>query len=114
MTDIVLNSKGEITFKVDLTIYSEAIIDKVLYWWSDRFAIMRKNIPQTTFQEIILVASYPVSPEELPVIRQKLSDDFIDYKNRSVIESETRDIRNILYAKVFAYCDDFVEFEFME
>lgn len=52
MTDIVLNSKGEITFKVDLTIYSEAIIDKVLYWWSDRFAIMRKNIPQTTFQEI--------------------------------------------------------------
>lgn len=45
MTDIVLNSKGEITFKVDLTIYSEAIIDKVLYWWSDRFAIMRKNIP---------------------------------------------------------------------
>lgn len=114
MTDIILNSKGEITFKVDLTIYSETIIDKVLYWWSDQFAIMRKNIPHTTFQEIILVASCPVSPEDFLVIRQKLSGDFIDYKNRSIIESETRDIRNILYAKAFANCDDFVEFEFKE
>lgn len=114
MTDIVLNSKGEIICTVDLTIYSESIIAKVLYWWSDKFTIMRKNIPQTTFQEIILVASCPVLHEDFLVIRQKLSADFIDYQNRSVIASETQAIRNILYAKAFANCDDFVEFEFKE
>ena len=51
---------------------------------------------------------------EIESISRKINANFIDYKNREIVESETRDLRNILYAKAFANSDDFVEFEFDE
>ena len=56
----------------------------------------------------------PITQEAFHKIRKKLSADFVDYKNRAIIASETRDLRNILYAKAFANSDDFVEFEFKD
>lgn len=114
MTDIQLDSQGRVVFDVDLSIYNERIVDKVLYWWSGNYTIARTNRSGTTLQTITLTASEPISPEKFESISRKLSDDFIDYKNRAIIESETRDLRSILYAKAFANSDDFVEFEFDE
>lgn len=114
MTDIQLDSQGRVVFDVDLSIYNERIVDKVLYWWSGDYTIARTNRSGTTLQTITLTASEPISPEKFEPISRKLSADFIDYKNRAIIESETRDLRSILYAKAFANSDDFVEFEFDE
>lgn len=114
MTDIQLDSQGRVVLCVDLSIYDERIVDKVFYWWSSDYIITRTNCSGTTLQTITLTASEPVSPEKFKSISRKLSADFIDYKNRAIIESETRDLRNILYAKAFANSDDFVEFEFDE
>lgn len=99
---------------VDLSIYAERIVDKVLYWWSSDYTITRINNPGTTLQSITFAAPVPILQEQFQSIAQKLSADFIDYKNRAIVESETRDLRNILYAKAFANSDDFVEFEFDE
>lgn len=114
MTEIKLNSRGEIELCVDKSIYDEHIIDKVLYWWSGDYVITRKNIPDTALQAITMVGALPVSPDRFVDIRLKLSADFIDYKNRAIIAEETADLRKILYAKAFANSDDFVEFEFKE
>ena len=109
MTDIQLDSRGRVVLSVDLSIYDQHIVDKTLYRWSGDFVITRINCPNTT---ITFAASEPISPNTFKAMARKLSDDFIDYKNRAIIESETRDLRSILYAKAFANSDDFVEFEF--
>lgn len=114
MTSIELNSHGQIELIVDLSIYNDSIIDKVMYWWSGEYVITRKNIPATTLQTITLTANSPISQDKFDEIRHKLSADFVDYKNRVIIEAETADLRKILYAKAFANSDDFVEFEFKE
>ncbi len=112
MTDIQLDSQGRIVLCVDLSIYNERIVDKVLYWWSGDYIITRTNRSGTTLQMITLTASEPISSEKFESISRKISANFIDYKNREIVESETRDLRNILYAKAFSNSDDFVEFEF--
>ena len=114
MTDIRLDSQGRIVLSVDLSVYDERIVDKVLYRWSGDYTITRMNRPGTSLQTIALTPTVPISPEKFKSIERKLSADFIDYKNRAIIESETRDLRSILYAKAFANSDDFVEFEFGE
>ena len=114
MTDIELNPQGEVVLNVDKSIYNESTIDKVLYWWGGDYIITRRNTPGTTVQTIIISASNPITQEAFHKIRKKLSADFVDYKNRAIIASETRDLRNILYAKAFANSDDFVEFEFKD
>ncbi len=114
MTDIELNLQGAVILKVDLSIYNESVIDKVLYWWAGNYVITRRNETGTTIQTIVFSAPNPITREEFDRMRLKLSADFIDYKNRAIIDSETRDLRNILYAKAFANSDDFVEFEFKD
>ena len=112
MTDIELNPQGEVVLDVDRSIYDESVIDKVLYWWGGDYVIIRRNIPGTTIQTIVFSAPNPITQETFDKMRQKLSADFVDNKNRAIIASETRDLRNLLYAKAFANSDDFVEFEF--
>lgn len=114
MTDLKLNPQGEVLLDVDRSIYDESVIDKVLYWWAGDYVITRRNNPGTTIQTIIFSGLNPITQEVFDKMRQKLSADFIDYKNRAIIASETRDLRNILYAKAFANSDDFVEFEFKD
>ena len=102
MTDIELNPQGEVVLDVDRSIYDESVIDKVLYWWGGDYVITRRNIPGTTIQTIVFSAPNPITQETFDKMRQKLSADFVDYKNRAIIASETRDLRNLLYAKAFA------------
>jgi len=84
----------------------------IKYYIGGDYVITRRNIPGTTIQTIVFSAPNPITQETFDKMRQKLSADFVDYKNRAIIASETRDLRNILYAKAFANSDDFVEFEF--
>ena len=114
MIDIELNPQGNVVLNVDKSIYDESVIDKVLYWWAGDYVITRRNTPGTSVQTIIVSASNPITQEAFDRMRKKLSADFVDYKNRALITSETRDLRNILYAKAFANSDDFVEFEFKD
>lgn len=114
MTNIRLNERGEIEICVDTSIYDDSVIDKVLYWWASNYVITRQNKSGSTVQIILFSAPAPISVENFNQIQQKLSADFIDYKNRAIVATETRDLRNILYAKAFANSDDFVEFEFKD
>lgn len=113
MTDIRLVNNKTIVVKVDTSIYDNWVIDKVLYWWSQDYTITRKN-SSTGIQTIFLSPKRTINTISLETIKEKLSTDFIDYKNRHTIFKETSNLRDILFAKAFANRDDFVEFKFKE
>lgn len=114
MVRIELNPQGEVIIDVDTTIYDETVLSKMLYWWTADYLISRSNNSNTHTQTIVLSKGTPIEQEEFTRIGHKINADLIDYKNRQIISSETRDLRNLLYAKAFANNDDFVEFDFKD
>lgn len=115
MIDIELNPQGDVVLNVDqvqFTTNPSSI--KSFIGGAGELRNHPQNTPGTSVQTIIVSASNPITQEAFDRIRKKLSVDFVDYKNRALIASETRDLRNILYAKAFANSDDFVEFEFKD
>lgn len=110
MVNITLTDSNTVIV-VDTTIYNDKVISKVLYWYADDFIITRENIAADR-QKIVFTAKNNFTPEKSEIIKSRLSRDFVDYKTREIIQQETQDIRNILYVKAFANCDDFVEFDF--
>ena len=114
MTDLHLDKKGNLVLKVDTDIYDNWVIDKVLYWLSDDYIITRKSDTANHIQEITLSLKAGHRQMDIDTIKERLSNDFIDYKNRQTISKETANIRDLLFAKAFANCDDFVEFTFKD
>lgn len=114
MTDLRQLNNGALALSVDTSIYDDWVIDKVLYWWSAEYVITRKNTANSRIQEIILEAKPECKIRSFQAIKEKLSNDFIDYKNRQTIAKETANIRDLLFAKAFANSDDFVEFTFKD
>lgn len=114
MTDISRNNHGDIVVSVDTSIYDNWVIDKVLYWLTADYIITRRNIPETNIQVITLTLKKGHHQVDYNTIRERFSNDFIDYKNRQTVARETSNIRDLLFAKAFANSDDFVEFSFKD
>lgn len=114
MISILQNGNSDIVITVDTSIYDNWVIDKVLYWLSADYVITRKNDEDTHSQEIVMSLKSGHTQVDFTSIKERLSNDFIDYKNRQTIARETANIRDILFAKAFANNDDFVEFTFKD
>ena len=114
MTSISQNQDGLIRFTVDKSIYDDSVIEKVLYWWTADFVITRENKPDSSLQVVTLQLKDGHNCLAFQNIVEKISNDFIDYKNRQTIAQETSNIRDLLFAKAFANSDDFVEFTFQD
>ena len=93
-------------FRIDRRLYSDSCITKVVYWLSGQYAIDRHIDGE---EEIITIEGGN---------DKKLKEEFFeklnDYKLREVIETETKDIRTVLYAKAFGDFDDITEEEITE
>ena len=93
-------------FRIDRRLYSDSCITKVVYWLSGQYAIDRHIDGD---EEIITIEGGN---------DKKLKEEFFeklnDYKLREVIETETKDIRTILYAKAFGDFDGITEEEITE
>ena len=92
------------TLRIDRKIYSDGCISKVVYWLSDQYTIERHLEGE---EEIISIENV----DEEQKLRQLILERLNDYKLREIIESETKDIRTILYAKAFGDFDDLTEEE---
>ena len=101
---------GKIELIVDRSIYDDWVIDKVLYWWSSEYLITRNNSDDLRIQTIVLTPKSISAATDVNMVINKISNDFIDYKNRQTIAKETANIRDLLFAKAFANSDDFIEF----
>ena len=114
MTTININDDGLVEFSIDTSIYDEWVIEKVLYWLSADYIITRCNDTNSYIQNVTLEPKDGHCITDFRQLKEKLSNDFIDYKNRQTIARETANIRDLLFAKAFANSDDFVEFTFKD
>ena len=114
MSDIQQYEDGHIELIVDQSIYDDWVIEKVLYWWTADYVITRQNNMDTYRQLITLTLKKGHNATDFQELKEKLSSDFIDYKNRQTISRETSNLRDLLYAKAFANNDDFIEFNFRD
>jgi His-Xaa-Ser system protein HxsD len=102
------NNKIEI--KVDKNIYNDTVISKVLYWLTDSYFIYQ-NCENGMIQKIILEKKEnSISNDEFVSLKNKLNQDFIDFKVRDIITNETKNIRDILYIKAFNNSDEFADY----
>lgn len=108
-----LGTENQIRFSVDLTIYNEKVISKVLYWLTDQYLIYWQRISDTKQDIVLEKKSSIINDQEFKFLKEKINQDFIDYKNRDIIIEETKNIRDILYVKAFANNDEFEDFNLM-
>ena len=81
---------------IDKRIYDDACISKAVYYLSDEMPIIRTFISDSEEQ---LDIKCPFEQKEQ--FENILVSALNDYKLRGIIESETHDIKTILYAKAF-------------
>lgn len=91
------------TITVDRRIYSDKCISDVVYWLSDSYTLERTI--DGDFEKIT------VTPDGGEKFRTEFFKRLNDCKLRSIIETETKDIRTILYAKAFGDFDGLTEEE---
>ena len=110
MTQIEQIGETKIQFMVDTSIYKDTVISKVLYWLSDMYLIHRYSSDDR--KQIIELErkSGTLTTEDFIQLKTKINQDFIDYKTRDIVNSETKNIRNILYIKAFSNGDDFEDY----
>lgn len=92
---------------LDRNIYSDSCISNVVYWLSSKYPIQRtinNNIETLIIDNVNNELSFK------KVFFQTLND----YKLRDIIDSSTKDIKTILYAKAFGEFDEFSEEDIIE
>jgi len=98
---------------VDLVIFNDRIISKVVYCLSGDYLIYQQNL-ENNLQSIILEKKQGLLlDDDFQSLKDKINQLLIDYKNRDIIQQETKNIRDILYVKAFANNDDYEDFNLM-
>lgn len=97
-----------IVISVDLNVYNETVITKVLYGWSNDYQISWQN-KEMSAEIRFQTQDGKFSNSEIEQVKSKLSKDFIDFKTRDIVYRETKAIRELLLVKAFANNDEFDE-----
>lgn len=108
MIDICRKSLSSILLSVDLEIFNDRIITKVLYWLSDLYIIYQKVDNQVS--NICLEKKDGIiNEEEFNSLKIRINQDMIDFKTRDIVIQETKVIRELLLVKAFSATDEFDE-----
>lgn len=108
MIEFSLLTKNKLCFFINNELYNETVIFKVLYWLSNIYIISTDKNEKYT--EITLEKEGAYTLEEIQNINLKISRDLIDYKVRDIVNSETKNIRELLLIKAFANNDEFDDY----
>ncbi len=99
---------------IDLSVFNDRVISKVTYCLSADYLICQQNL-ENGYQSVILEKKQgTLSDTEFRFLKEKVNQLLIDYKNRDIVNSETKNIRDILYVKAFANNDDYEDFNLMD
>lgn len=101
MKSFTVESENKAVVRIDETIYSKAVVTKVLYWLSRDLTIMQTIEGGTVV--VLLESQCIVDWNE---VKKRMSQMLVDYQMREVITEETKDIRNILFIKAFANVEE--------
>ena len=100
----------KIQLTVDKTIYNESVISKALYWLMNEYFILQENQTDAIQHIVLEKKTSTISGEEFLKLKNRLNQDFIDFKVRDIINQETKNIRDILYIKAFSNNDEFADY----
>jgi His-Xaa-Ser system protein HxsD len=110
MVDFTQISDKRCELIVDISIFNEQVVSKMAYWLSEDYCIYWK---QKSENEQILTLEKKEGiflKQEVNLLKNKVNQLLIDFKNRDIINHETKNIRDILYIKAFANNDDYEDF----
>lgn len=105
MKDIILDD-GNLSFLIERSLYSEDIVYKCFYWFSNNFDVSISEDESSHYFKIFISSKDPdlvVCNSELV---SKVKQDLIDFKLRDIITKETQTIRELLVAKAFSHYED--------
>ena len=111
---IVIENGNALMIEIDTNIYPDVVIDKVLYWYSSGYIILRKKVADSSIEQVTLRRKDSTSEIVWASVIADLSQKLVDYKNRKVVQDETNNLSELFFAKAFANNDDFVEFDFKD
>lgn len=95
--------EGEIQIFVNGTLFSKSTILKALYWYGDKFHTSITLFDDGYFYVLLKsLQSSTLKVDELELYLQKFERDLIDFSLRETINSETKNIRELLLAKAFS------------
>jgi len=95
---------------VDNSIFNEQIILKMTYWFTEEYCFYWKSKSDNEQTILFEKKQGNICPQEYKLLKEKVNQLLIDYRNREIINQETKNIRDILYIKAFANNDDYEDF----
>ena len=93
-----------LTLTIDITIFSDEVISKAVYWETKQYIVSRQ-LNGTT--ETLTFDQKPQCTENEAALKERFLTRLNDFKVQQVVNNETKDVRTILYVKAFANNDDF-------
>lgn len=106
MKSIIRRSHDSVELVVDTRVYDQQVIAKVLYWISEAYVIEWSENKGNAIIVLRSKTSY-LSDADFELLANRLSQDFIDFKTRQIVDNQTRTIRELLLVKAFASTDEF-------
>ncbi|PZR23324.1 MAG: His-Xaa-Ser system protein HxsD [Flavobacterium psychrophilum] len=94
---------GIFSFSLDKSIYSEEVIYKCFYWYGSDYTV---NIIDKKSHFGIMMSLKSGEDLHLENLTGKIKQDLIDFKLRNIVTKETKNIRELIIAKAFAYYND--------
>ncbi len=94
---------NEILVIVDANIYTEDVLYKCFYWYGANFNVEINKLTIDSFQIRLQLKVQQKINESLNYLSDKIKRDLIDFKLRDIITKETKNIRDLIVAKAFAY-----------
>ncbi|OQP51906.1 His-Xaa-Ser system protein HxsD [Niastella populi] len=96
-------NNGSLIIKVDKNIYSEDVLYKCLYWYTNKYTVFIETKDDHYYSVSIKLANdLSVNEETAKQLNEQILRDLIDFKLRDIITKETQTVRELIVAKAFA------------
>jgi His-Xaa-Ser system protein HxsD len=100
----LIKAPHKVTLILSADIYTTEVLHKCLYWYSGNYIVCINHL-NTEVEVSIQPKETERSDFDSSFLQERLSKDLIDFKLREVVSKETRNIRDLIVAKAFAYYD---------
>jgi His-Xaa-Ser system protein HxsD len=94
-----------LTILLDTNIYSEDVLFKCFYWYTDKYNVTINRHTENLFRVQLEFSPHDESEETSNLVIAKIKRDLIDFKLRDIVTKETKIIRELIVAKAFAFFD---------
>jgi His-Xaa-Ser system protein HxsD len=103
-------SENKVQLIIDPLIFNDTVITKTFYWIQSDYLIYWSSLVDKNQNITLEKKSGLIDETDFFKLKNQISQNLIDFKNRDIVNQETKNIRDILYVKAFANGDDYEDF----